>query len=266
MSDFDFQLDYNSPVPLYHQIKEEFHKGLLVGQIKLGQRLPPERELCELLGVSRSTIRQALEELNQEGFLIRERSKGTSVAKNIFIQSYQAAVGAFGVSQSIKNQGFTPTIETVNISNSPAPSSIRNLLKLNEKENVLTIERLYRADGQPAVFSTYFIAPDYAEITKLDEIGNTSLYDFFKRNLHIIVFRGERLITATSADKKIAHYLEIKPGSPVLLWTGTDYSKDGNCIGAMLSYFQSGWINIHIMLEHSRPVIALEMIDKMDPE
>jgi len=265
MNDFDFQLDYNSPVPLYHQIKEEFHKGLLVGQIKLGQRIPPERELCELLGVSRSTIRQALDELNQEGFLIRERSKGTSVAKNIFVQSYQAAVGAFGISQSIKSQGYTPTIETVTIKSLPAPTSIRNSLQINENENVLTIERLYRADQQPAVFSTYFIAPGYADITKLDEIGNTSLYDFFKRNLHIIVFKGERLITATSADKKIAHYLEIKPGSPVLLWTGTDYSKDGDCIGAMLSYFQSGWINIHMVLEHSRPVIALDMNNKIEP-
>src|SRR5690606_36647664 len=71
----------NSPIPLYYQLKEILQEMIDNEELKPGDALPSERELCEILGISRMTVRKAVMDLVNEGIVYREQGKGTFVAK-----------------------------------------------------------------------------------------------------------------------------------------------------------------------------------------
>ena len=74
-------IDKNSPIPVYYQLKNDFMKKIANGVWKVGNCISSERELCEIYGVSRMTIRQAIGELVQDGILVRKKGKGTFVCE-----------------------------------------------------------------------------------------------------------------------------------------------------------------------------------------
>jgi GntR family transcriptional regulator len=257
-----FRVDRNTPVPLYHQIKEGFRRALREGQITPGQRLPPEQDLCAFLRVSRGTLKQALHELQAEGFLHRERSKGTFVAASQLVRSFYGLADVFGISRVIESQGLIPNAKTLSVMEVEDSTLPRELLGLSRGEKVIAIERLYCANDRPVALSMYYLQSDGGDITLWTELKTGSLYEFMSARCGVSVVQSERKISAASADERLASLLEIRTGSPVLLMTGIDFNVEGNKIGAMSTAFCPGMFSIRVILHPSKPSAFLEINDE----
>jgi GntR family transcriptional regulator len=137
------------PIPLYFQLKEAILNEMKNGTYKSDDLIPTEKELSDMFQISRTTVRQAITELVQEGWLYRIKSKGTFVSKPKINQSFIQALGSFN-DQIIKS-GRTPQTELFDFKIMTAPENVAEVLKLQPKDKVIFIHRKRCADSDPIV-------------------------------------------------------------------------------------------------------------------
>ena len=105
------KINKNTPVPLYFQLKTLILDEIKSGRYKVGDAIPTEKELSEMFEISRTTVRQAVMELVQEGWLYREKSKGTFVAQPKIRQDFIQKIESFN--DQITRSGMTPSTEVL---------------------------------------------------------------------------------------------------------------------------------------------------------
>lgn len=99
------KIDKQSPIPIYYQIMEQLKAQIKSGELLPDMPLPSEREYAEQFGISRMTVRQALSNLVNEGFLYRLKGRGTFVSKPKMEQALQ---GLTSFTEDMKSRGMTP--------------------------------------------------------------------------------------------------------------------------------------------------------------
>src|SRR3954452_9943948 len=117
----------HSPVPLHHQIKVAVLQGIEQGWLQPGEQLPRERDLADALGVSLAPVRQAMVDLNKEGYVARTRGKGTFVRDRKLVEKIQI-LGSFH--SSVAEQGFLLTLSVIESEILPAPPDVASALAL----------------------------------------------------------------------------------------------------------------------------------------
>jgi GntR family transcriptional regulator len=138
-------LDRNSPVPLYFQIAENLKQAITDGTLKPGERLDNELDLTERLGVSRPTVRQAVQRLVYQGLLVRRRGLGTVVVAPRIMRS----VALTSLFDDLASSGRQPATTVLGITSMTADDDIAALLSVPVGTAVVSLERLRLADGTP---------------------------------------------------------------------------------------------------------------------
>ncbi|MCI1902813.1 MAG: GntR family transcriptional regulator [Enterococcaceae bacterium] len=212
----------NTP-PIYIQIHDQLKKQIAAGIYKIGDRLPSERELSVQFGVSRMTLRQAVQLLADEGILERKVGSGTYIA-NKKVQEKMSGVTSF--TEIMKAQGKHPSSRTLSYYTTLPSSSEQEELQLAPDETILKMERIRYADNVPICFEVASLPAALVQGFTKHEI-TTSLYHTLETKGKQEIKHAEQTITAQLASEQTADYLRVKRGDAILKLRQVSYLNNG---------------------------------------
>ncbi|MDO4522114.1 MAG: GntR family transcriptional regulator [Eubacteriales bacterium] len=212
----DKKLDKNVPIPLYFQLKELIISAIRDGQYKSGSMLPTEMELIEQFQVSRTTVRQAIIELVQEGWLYRVKSKGTFVSAPKIKQDFMQKLETFR--EQMERSGMTPGTEVLEFRIEEAASEIADALKITEGTKVIYLYRRRFANDEPILLAETYLPYDLCGFIMEHDFSKESLYEVLRETEDTEVLKIWRRVEAVGAVECDARYLNMKMGEPVQLF------------------------------------------------
>ena len=204
----------------YRSIAGELRRRIEGGEIPAGGLLPSEAELSEAYGVSRVTVRKALELLRSEGVASARQGLGWFVA----VEPLRQALGRLGtIEDQLQASGRHPERRVLDFGFVPAPARVGAVLGCDE---VLRVSRLNLADGIPFARVTVWVPAPLGSALSRDDVERATFYDL----LGIPLGRAAQTIGAAAAGREDAGLLAVAPGSPVLRCERITYAADGRAL------------------------------------
>lgn len=192
------------------------------GRFPSGSRLPSEFELMSILGVSRSTLREAMRSLEEQRLIVRKRGLGTFVSERSILKDLSIN---FGITEMIRQAGMIPGAEKATIRKEKATSAIAKALKLPESGMVVVLARIRTANQRPVVWSQDIIPGEVMGDHAIEPLflESHSLYQYLETHLQIQISHGIAQIRPVDASAEIAESLNVHKGTPLLRVDQTDY-------------------------------------------
>lgn len=218
------RIDPFSYIPKYHQLLTIIRNKIEDGEWEANQAIPSERELEKTYDVSRTTIRQALTQLQDLGFVYRKLGKGTFVAPQKLQNSLHVLTS---FSDDMQERGLKPGQRILQIGFVEPPVIVRQQLELPDSTNqVFLLKRLRLADDLPIGlhFAYLPLQPDQL-FTAVDVEEHGSLYELLHLKYNLIPTNAFETLEATIADEDEASLLDVNHGSPLLLIERTVWSQ-----------------------------------------
>ena len=236
---------------LYKQIKEAIKDQITKGELKDGDRVPSERELCALFGVSRITVRQAINEAVQEGFLYTLQGKGTFIASNSELKINQGLVRVTSFSDTMQSRGLTAQTKILSYGIQQADFALSKILDIQITQEVLNMNLLGIANKQVMVFyESYFEAGlgkkmlERARDMAAEEaaFSSTDLYSHMDVSPAFV----DQTFEAITADKDMAKLMDIHEGYPLFLISSIMYTRDDSPLEYRKSFYRADKYKFHI--------------------
>lgn len=205
-------IDRTSHVPLYIQLKEIIKKQIETNNLQPGEAIPSERELSEKYKLSRMTIRQAINDLVNEGILVKEHGRGTFVAKKK-IEKGLPELRSF--SEDMIDRGLKPGAKVLEFKLIEPNNTVISKLKLQESQLVYHIKRIRYADGEPMAFENVYITASRCPGLDKYNLQNNSLYEILKQDYEIKFNYAEQSLRVKRLSKEEAESLNLKKITPV---------------------------------------------------
>ena len=223
-------LDESSAQPLYQQLQRALRSAIETRVIGPDDALPPERDLAEMLAVSRITVRKAIDELVEEGLLIRKQGSGTFVSNRV--EKNFAKLTSF--SEDMRARGREPRSVWLNKAAGTVTPEESLTLRSSPGTPVVRFHRIRYADDAP-------MALEYATVLANSlpslEAVESSLYEALEKTGNRPVRALQRL-RALLLDEEQARLLKAKPGDAGLLVERVGYLRDGRAIELSHSYYR----------------------------
>ncbi|TMN21495.1 GntR family transcriptional regulator [Lentibacillus cibarius] len=203
-----------SRVPLYLQLMEELIKKIDNREFQVNEKLPSERELCDLYDMSRITVRQTLQELEREGYIYKAHGKGTFVAS----QSYhQNLINLYSFTEEMKSLGKRPVTKVLSFREIEIEERIATKMNLEPLDEVFQVVRLRIADNVPLMYETsYLPKKNFPKLTEQD-LKERPMYDVFNEDYQIVVTKATERFSATNVRKEEAKQLQMEENQPAML-------------------------------------------------
>ncbi|MCL1929359.1 MAG: GntR family transcriptional regulator [Treponema sp.] len=208
-------LDKNIPIPLYYQVKKQILLLIENAQLKEGDLLPPENDLCEALNVSRPTIRQAFSELVNEGYLTRYKGKGTFVSKPRVQDKFFSKLETFH--EEMEAQGLNPVTKVLKLEKINGPHEANEKLSIPISGPLLYLSRVRSVDKVPLVYVETFLPYDLCSKLMSVDFCENSLYDSLEKVYQRRVDRVLREFMAVNAHQREAELLQISRNKAIIL-------------------------------------------------
>ena len=215
-------LDINKtlPTPVYLQLTEQLKRAIRAGEFEAGRALPSERVLAERLGLSRMTVRRALEELAAAHLVEQRRGSGTYVLGRRLEQTVDRVQGFTGEAQML---GFKPGSVLLGIEQVSADEEVARALALEERVTVLRISRLRTADDEPLALQVSHLSPPYLDLSR-DLLKSTgSLYETLQTQFGVVPTGAKQAISARLPLRQERDMLAISETTPVLALERTTF-------------------------------------------
>lgn len=206
-------LKRGAPVPLYHQLKTALLRDIEAGCWRPGDRLPTEDALIGRFQVSKITVRQALRDLAELGYIRREQGRGT------FVQGPPLEEGPRELksfTSEMRGHGFLATSRVLEQGVLPAPAGIAERLELPADAPVFRLRRLRLANGEPMGLQTAYIAA--ALVSGLEHLSfvDASLYEVLASRYSLYAAAARETHQAVLVADDVAPLLRVPAGSPAL--------------------------------------------------
>jgi GntR family transcriptional regulator len=214
-------VDRYSPVPMYYQVAQQLEQAIETGELAPGARLDGELVLADQLGVSRPTLRRAIEYLVDRGYLVRRRAVGTQVVHPKVRRPVELTSLYDDLTASRKN----PRTKVLSLEAVPASDRVAHALGLDDGVDVLALERLRYADGQPLAIMRNWFPKGVVELDpgRLERAG---LYQLM-RGAGITLHLASQRIGARGASAAEAKLLQARKGEPLLTMERITYNENG---------------------------------------
>ncbi|PII82531.1 GntR family transcriptional regulator [Leucobacter sp. OLJS4] len=219
-------LDRNGPVPLYYQVSSRLEEAIRSGRIPAGARLENEISIGERLGLSRPTVRRAIQELVDKGMLVRRRGIGTQVVQG----RVSRPVELTSLNEDLSRTGHAPTTEVLEVEREPASDEIAAQLGVEPGTEVTRIRRLRRADGTPMAILVNYLPPEFSDLTA-EQLSERGLYEILRAR-GIAIRIANQTIGARRTHGDEAELLDIAKGSPLLTMDRVAFDHSGRAIEA----------------------------------
>lgn len=207
------KIEREIPVPLYYRLAEIVKQKILNSEFEVGEPIPTEAELEKEYGVSRITVRQAIDLLCKQEFLARERGKTPYVAQSKLEHTF-GPISSF--TKNIRAKGLTPSTKILSLCYAKPPATVARYLQINE-EDVILLKRLRLVNNEPvAIDITYLQKNGLSQLVKKG-ISQESLYESLEHNYGILIDEIDETIQVQSTGRKESKLLKTKVGSPCLL-------------------------------------------------
>lgn len=219
--------------PLYFQIENILKEQIEKGEYVCGDVLPSEKQLQELFGVSRVTVRQAVGSLVNAGYLQSSQGIGTIV---IFEKIDEKLRRVISFSEEMEQHGIKMETSYCNITLEKANKLAASKLNIKEGEETYKLVRVRDAKASPVVYSVTYLKKNYN--LPLDPKQYTdSLYNLLENRYGVKIIKGQDTFEAVLADKEISKYLNISKGSPVFKRTRITTDQKDELIEYTICYY-----------------------------
>ena len=218
--------------PLYNQLVDLLKEKIEM-EMEANDMLPSERELTNRYGLSRTTVRLALQELEKQGYIYRQHGKGTFVSD--LSKQVTNLSGSYSFTEQMRSLGKTPETKILEFEVVEANKYLAGRLGVSLGEKLLKLKRLRLADGQPMMLErSYLPAKKFLTLTR-ELLEQKPLYDLFSQEFNQTIRVANEEFFATVAKSKDARQLQIIEGSPVLNLRRTTYNTENEIIEFTLS-------------------------------
>lgn len=204
--------------------QQELRQAIADGTFRPGSQLPTETELCEMLSVSRTVVREALRVLEDEGLITRRHGVGTFVRNHPILKNLNFN---FGITEMIQSAGLTPGTSYFAIHKELADEEKAEQLRVELGIPLITIERVRTADGRPVVYSLDTVTEALIQQAGFDlqRLRTESIYSILQTTLGQAVEYGLARLRPIMAPHHVAEKLHLLPNALTLYIVQTDYSS-----------------------------------------
>jgi len=218
-SAFNLEVDRRSPIPVYIQISDALRARIQSGKLAPDSVLPPSEQLCEELGITRVTLRQAYTVLAREGLLDAQRGRGTFVRRSKIERTLGQMVG---FSEEMRTWGKKPGSKTLSFRRSEPSDEARSFLG---EGGVYCIERLRLADAVPMAIEEVQIPVELCPDLDEFDLSQRSLYDILDEVYNLRLLRCDQIVSASLPSPRQRKLLDIGPGVALLNVTRRSFAK-----------------------------------------
>lgn len=227
-------------MPIYQNVKDDLIKKISEGTYKSGDRIPSERELCQVYGVSRMTVRQAVVALEKDGMVYREKGRGTFVSTP---NLYQENLKSF--TETLIEQNMKPTTRVLEISRVSRLTHISQQLGGDLNSSYYKVKRLRLGDGVPIALETVYIPTEFTPGLTEYQLDQ-SLYGVLKEQYGIEIAHIACEIEACISNRILMGMLELKNQKALLKVTGVTYDQNDRKLFYEESYYVSDLFKYHV--------------------
>jgi GntR family transcriptional regulator len=218
------RVDRNSPVPLYFQVAQHLEQMIESGELPMGTRLENEIDLADQLGLSRQTMRRAIEYLVGRGLLLRKRGIGTQVVHAKVTREVELT----SLYDDLAKTGRAPSTTVVSFGTEPAPDALAAELGLAAGTPVYVFERLRFAGAEPLALMRNHV-PEHLMRLSAADLEAQGLYNLFRAN-GISMRIAKQSIGARAATAAEARALGERKGAPLLTMERSAYDEQGRAV------------------------------------
>jgi len=203
----------NRSIPLYYQLENILREKINSGEYRPGDHFPTEDQLVRSYKVSRITVRQALAALAKDGLITRGRGKGSFVTE---VQAHLEPMKLTGMIEDIITMGIKTKTKIIYFDFVHPPKNVAESLKLIENDKVLRVERVRLIKGSPISYNIVYIPADLGKKISIKDLAVQPVLSVLENKCKVKIVRGIQVIEATVADSRVASFLEVMTGAPLL--------------------------------------------------
>jgi len=205
--------------------QQELRQAIASGTFRPGSQLPTEAELCEMLGVSRTVVREALRVLEDDGLVSRRHGVGTFVRNHPILKNLNFN---FGITEMIESAGLKSGTSHLAIKKENADKEKAEQLRVEPGTPLLTVERVRTADGRPVVFSLDTLAESLIQQAGFDPqlLLTESIYNLLQTSMGQVIEYGIARLLPVNAPSHVSDKLKLPAGALTLYIVQTDYAVD----------------------------------------
>lgn len=251
------------PTPLYHQLKQIVRAEIEQGKYRPGDRLPSEPELIQKYGISRITVRQALDELEAEGLVVRRHGKGTYVAEP---RIEQDLVRLTDFVEDMELAGLSPSSRVLTFAREPATSAVARALNVPLDEEVVRVDRLRLANERPIACDTTWLPLRFGLLLPEAALAHETIYHILESRYGIPVEMGIFYINAATASEEQGNLLEVAPNTSLLFIQRISYTTGDLPVYVQNRYYRPDRVCYRVALHrHHRAKGDVTAIQELRP-
>ena len=230
----------------HEQLSDWLRSHIENGTYAVDDQLPSEHQLGEWFGVSRITVRRALQTIENEGLIYRRQGLGSFVRDR---RARQGLVRLTDFAQDMHQAGLEASSDVLRHDQVAAPSDIAQYLQTEPGTTVLQLDRLRRGNDAPIAFDQTWLPLFYAQLLEGHDLAHETIYRILETEYEIPVLRGRYRITAVDAPEAIAHTLGVAPGRALLLINRLSLTQGDKPVYFQRRYYRSDRVAYELELE-----------------
>jgi GntR family transcriptional regulator len=255
--------DPKSVIPLYFQVQQDLTSLIASGMLAPGTQLPSEEELVQKYGVSRTTVRKAIQELERLGLIEIRRGRGTFVRTEKITQEFTELTGFV---EDMVAMGLQPSARVLGKATVEASEEVARQLRVPMGTEVMQIRRVRMADDVAMSLDETYLPIDLGRKVVENDLEVYPIFSLLEGKYHTPLLEADYRLEAISADQRVAEAIGIEVRSPILLIERVSYSLDQRPVDYEKLFYRGDKIRLSTRLRRRSSSLPLEVLSRIAPK